>query len=196
MRPAPGLPRIVCLTALVASALLPLHGAAPADVAGEVRSGGKPLANAVVWLEATESRSVPTHPLIDQRNLQFAPQVLAVRVGTTVAFPNSDRVFHNVFSFRDGKRFDLGLYPAGATMRVTFDKPGVSRLFCNIHPGMAGYVVSVDTPYHAVSDRRGQFRIPAVPVGAYTFHAWRAGGPDLSGRYDTTSGQPLEIRWP
>ena len=196
MRPTPRLHRLVGIAVLVASALRPLTGAGPVDVRGDVRAGRTRLANAVVWLEAAVSHREPAHAVVDQRNLRFAPQVLAVQVGTTVAFPNSDRVFHNVFSFRDGKRFDLGLYPAGATMRVQFDKPGVSRLFCNIHPGMAGYVVSLDTPYYAVSDSQGAFRIAEVPVGTYTFPAWRPGGPDLSGRYDAASGQPLAIRWP
>lgn len=196
MRPLPRPHRLVCLAALVGSTLLPLSGAGTVDVRGEVRTGGRLLANAVVWLDAAAPTRSAAGPVIDQRNLRFAPQVLAVRAGTTVAFPNSDRVFHNVFSFRDGKRFDLGLYPAGATMHVTFDKPGVSRLFCNIHPGMAGYVVAVETPYYAVSDRNGAFTIPDVPAAAYTFHAWRPGGPDVTGRFDAGSGQPLAVRWP
>jgi len=77
-----------------------------------------------------------------------------VQGGTKIEFPNNDRVFHNVFSFRDGKRFDLGLYPVGAVKTIPFDRPGLSRVFCNIHPGMAAYIMVVDTPVFAVSDRR------------------------------------------
>jgi hypothetical protein len=107
--------------------------------------------------------------------------VLAVRVGTTVDFPNEDRVFHNVFSFKDGKKFDLGLYPVGSLKRVEFSVAGVSRLFCNIHPHMAGYVVAVDTPYFSAVDENGAFTIPGVPAGTYTYHAWRPAGPSLTG---------------
>ena len=137
-------------TTLTAFAIwLSLAGSASVSATGEwqgvVRLAGRPLAGAVVWLEAppdAESRT-QSLPLLDQRNLQVLPRVLAVRVGTTVKFPNNDRVFHNVFSFHDGKKFDLGVYPVGAVKYVTFDRAGVSRLFCNIHPNMAGYVVVV-----------------------------------------------------
>ena len=169
-------------------------------VNGIVHAGERPLANAVVWLEASgvdaASATTPGRIVLDQRNLTFYPQVLAVRVGTVVDFPNNDRVFHNVFSFRDGKRFDLGMYPVGTMRRVTFDKPGVSRLFCNIHPNMAAYVVVVDTPYFAVTDRNGVFAIAGVPQGTYSTAAWRAGSDLVKGSFSTGSGMPLDIRWP
>jgi hypothetical protein len=133
---------------------------------------------------------------LDQRNLSFSPHVLAVRVGAWVDFPNNDRVFHNVFSFRDGKKFDLGLYPVGVQKPVQFDKPGLSRIFCNIHPNMAAYVLAVDSPYFGVADARGAFTIPLVPAGTFTYHAWRPGGPDLAGKVTIDAGRPLEINWP
>ena len=104
-------------------------------------------------------------------------------------------VFHNVFSFRDGKRFDLGMYPVGTMRRVTFDQPGVSRLFCNIHPNMAAYVVVVDTPYFAVADKSGAFTIPGVPPGSYSFGAWRPGGSPVSGTFAHEGGKALDVRW-
>lgn len=173
-------------------------GVASVDIRGTARSGERPEPNAVVWLEAPNAP--PSQPagriVLDQRNLAFSPHVLAVRVGTTVDFPNNDRVFHNVFSFRDGKRFDLGMYPVGTKRRVTFDQPGVSRLFCSIHPNMAAYVISVDTPYYGIADKSGAFTIPAVPPGSYTFGAWRPSGPILDGTFKSDEGKPLEIRWP
>ncbi len=174
-----------------------LSGADP-DVTGNVQVGGKQHANAVVWLEARTPlpKKGGPRPILDQRNLRFAPRVLAVQAGTTVEFPNSDRVFHNVFSFRDGKKFDLGIYPVGAKKLVEFDKPGVSRLFCNIHPQMAAYVVAVDSPYYAVSREDGTFTLPAVPPGTYTYVAWRAGGPQVTGTFTADAGSTLEIRWP
>jgi plastocyanin len=165
---------------------------------GTTRAGMQPEANAVVWLEssnASESTAKP-NPVLHQRSLTFAPHVLAVRVGTTVDFPNEDRVFHNVFSFKDGKKFDLGLYPVGSLKRVVFSAAGVSRLFCNIHPHMAGYVVAVDTPYFSAVDEKGAFTIPAVPPGTYTYHAWRPAGPSLTGSVVVGEASRLDVSWP
>ena len=180
----------VCL-ALAASA-------APGEVHGTALAGGRPIANSVVWLDAPNSPAAPQakRVVLDQRNLAFSPHVLAVRVGTVVDFPNDDRVFHNVFSFRDGKRFDLGLYPVGALRHVLFDHVGISRIYCNIHPNMAAYVLVVDSPYFAVSDDSGAFTIPSVVPGSYTYHAWRAGAAELTGAWSTVDAQPLSVAWP
>ena len=134
--------------------------------------------------------------MIDQRGLEFKPRVLAVQVGTTVEFQNHDHVFHNVFSLHRGKRFDLGLYPFGTTKSATFDESGLSRIFCNIHPNMAAYVMTVDSSYFAVSDAKGRFRIASVPPGTYTYHAWYARGATLAGTVAADSNKPLEIQWP
>jgi len=175
----------------------PATVAATGELRGLVRAGGSPVADAVVWLEAPPGATAESGPapLLDQRNLQFLPRVLAVRVGTRVKFPNSDRVFHNVFSFHDGKKFDLGVYPVGAVKYVTFDQPGVSRLFCNIHPGMAGYVVVVDSPYFSAAGETGAFAIHAPP-GRYTYHAWRPGAPRLSGSVAVEADASLDVQWP
>jgi plastocyanin len=168
------------------------------DVHGSVRAKGRIQPNTVVWLEAphaTPPRSA-ARVVLDQRNLHFYPRVLAVRVGTTVDFPNNDRVFHNVFSFRDGKRFDLGMYPIGTLRRVTFDKAGLSRLFCNIHPNMAAYVMAVDTPYFDVADEQGAFTIPSVPPATYTSHTWRPGGTILTGTFSVDRDKRFEIEEP
>ncbi|MEO5740464.1 MAG: carboxypeptidase regulatory-like domain-containing protein [Vicinamibacterales bacterium] len=149
-----------------------------------------------MWLEASGGPTAPAQKVVlDQRNVAFVPHVLAVRVGTTVEFPNNDKVFHNVFSFRDGKKFDLGMYPKGAVRRIAFDKPGLARLFCNIHPNMAAYVMAVDSPYFTVSNENGAFTIPGVPPGTYTYHAWRPGGQPLTGSVTVDGNTPLEIRW-
>jgi plastocyanin len=172
------------------------------DLVGMVRVGGRPEPNAIVWLvgQSTSARSEAVQQkrvVLDQRNSSFYPHVLAVRVGTTVDVPNDDRVFHNVFSFRDGKRFDLGLYPVGTTRQVTFDQPGLSRVFCNIHPNMAAYVMAVDTPYFSVSDENGRFEIGSVLTGVYTYHAWKpSGGQELTGSVALEAGNQLDLRWP
>jgi plastocyanin len=172
-------------------------GLAPYDLVGTTRVRERPEPNAVVWLEAAAASGHEMRKaVLDQQNLAFSPHVLAVRVGTTVEFPNRDRVFHNVFSFHDGKRFDLGMYPVGTVRNVTFAQPGLSRIFCNIHPNMAAYVLAVDSGYFAVSDSSGRFLIAAVPAGTYTYHAWRPGGTTLTGSVAVDGDQSLEIRWP
>jgi plastocyanin len=170
------------------------------DLTGTVHAGGRPKQDAIVWLEPANGEASQQRTkkkvVLDQRTSTFFPHVLAVQVGTTVDLPNNDRVFHNVFSFHDGKKFDLGLYPVGTVRRVTFDHTGLSRIFCNIHPNMAAYVMAVDTPYFSVSDSQGRFTIASVPTGSYTYHAWRAGAADVTGSVVIEAGKPLEIAWP
>jgi plastocyanin len=183
----------LALVAVVTLAAAP----APIDLTGQAWAGAKPVADAVVWVDVPGApRSAhPAPAVLEQRDEQFTPRVLAIQVGTRVEFPNDDRVFHNVFSFHDGKRFDLGLYPVGTVKYVPFDQPGLSRIFCNIHPQMAAYVMAVDTPFFAVTDAGGQFVIHDLPSGSHPFHAWRPGGTTIDGT--TTDGaSELEVRWP
>ncbi len=187
----------ISCVAMVAGAITSVLAAAPIDVPGRVLVGAKPTANVVVWLEAPHAHRAPRTVVLDQRNLAFDPGVVVASVGSTVEFPNSDRVLHNVFSFRDGKQFDLGLYPVGKSRRIVFDKPGVSRLFCNIHPKMAAYIVVVDSPFYALTDREGDFLLKGVPAGDYTYHAWRAdGGEVVSNRLTIDADARLEVLWP
>ena len=138
------------------------------------------LSNIVIWFTplASGEGAVPTpmagrpSPQIAQINKSFDPHVLVIQVGTPVQFPNKDPFLHNVFSLFDGKRFDLGFYEAGSSKIVHFDRPGVSFLFCNIHPEMSGAVVAVDTPYFGMSDRNGRVTIPNVPDGRYQLNVW------------------------
>lgn len=193
-----------CLTSLLVAAILAatmpvsrLRAAGSASLEGVVRVGGRPEKDVVIWLVDVPAPSPgPGRVVLDQRRLTFTPHVLAVRVGTAVEMPNNDRVFHNVFSFKDGKKFDLGLYPAGESKLVTFDRPGVSRIFCNIHPSMAAYVVAVDSAFFGVSDSAGRVTMGAVPPGAYTFRAWRAGQDVATGQMLVESERPFEVRLP
>ena len=113
-----------------------------------------------------------SRPKLIQKNKAFDPHILVVQVGSEVDFPNHDPFFHNVFSLFNGKRFDLGLYEAGSTRGVHFDRPGICYIFCNIHPQMSAVVVVVNTPYFAVSDARGQVSIPGVSPGRYELNLW------------------------
>ncbi len=136
--------------------------------------------NVAIWLtplghsDASSGRQAQSAkpPQLVQRHKTFEPHVLLVAVGTRVEFPNKDPFFHNIFSLFDGKRFDLGLYEAGTTRTVLFDRAGVSFLFCNIHAEMSAVVVSVETSYFGLSDRSGNINIHNVPNGRYQMNVW------------------------
>jgi plastocyanin len=188
---------LLAAMATLASVTAAAGGAGTITLGGTASAAKHPEADAVIWLDANEPRPRDLKPVVlDQRDLAFSPHVLAVRVGTVVQLPNDDRVFHNVFSFHDGKKFDLGLYPVGTSRSIVFDQRGLSRIFCNIHPNMAAYVMAVDTPYFAVTDRRGRYLIEAVPPGTYRYHAWRAGAEEVSGSIDVRPGAVLDVSWP
>ncbi len=142
-------------------------------------------ANVVLWL-TPKSQPVSHADLVRgfrlaeplrlvQTGKAFHPHILVVPAGAVVEFPNHDPFFHNVFSLFEGKRFDLGLYEAGTTRRVHFDRPGISYIFCNIHAQMSAVVIALDTPYYAISRRSGEFSIPDVPPGSYELQVWYEG---------------------
>ena len=135
-------------------------------------SGG---ANVVVWLTALgnkEQVSAGPTARLAQKDKGFTPHVLPVTVGTTIEFPNQDPFFHDVFSIYHGKPFDLGLYESGAVRKVRFSQPGVSYIFCNIHPQMSAVVIALSTPYFATTTKDGGFHISHVPAGSYRLEVW------------------------
>lgn len=145
-------------------------------ITGKVRARGmRHHGDAVVYVEKIPGKTFapPKEPVtLDQLNLTFIPHVLPVLVGTTVAFPNSDEVRHNVFSTSPAKRFNLGTYPQGVVKHVTFDTPGVVDLLCNVHSEMSAYVVVLETPYVAVTEKDGSYAIKNVPPGKYILKTW------------------------
>ena len=166
-----------------------LASAQSANVTGQVQLAGdkaeqskKNRSSVVVWLNPSEgaairpaSQSESTRPRLVQRDKRFDPHILVVPVGSPVEFPNRDPFFHNVFSLFEGKRFDLGLYEAGTTRVVHFDRAGVSYIFCNIHPEMSAVVIALKTPYYAISDAAGRIAINGVPAGQYEMQVWAEG---------------------
>jgi plastocyanin len=137
-------------------------------------------AGAVVWLEPTGAfsrrwSSPERQYTLTQRDHAFEPHILIVPVGTRVSFPNEDPIFHNVFSLFQAKRFDLGLYEAGKSKTVLFDKPGISYIFCNIHSQMGAIVIALTAPYYAVSQGNGSLSIEHVPAGTYRLKIWAEG---------------------
>src|SRR6266404_6825434 len=153
-----------------------------AEGKGKTRHGAIP--GTVVWLtpmtgagsEATAAASPSANPRLVQKNKSFDPHILVVPVGSMVEFPNHDPFFHNVFSLFEGKRFDLGLYEAGTTRTVRFDRLGISYIFCNIHPEMSAVVITMATPLYAISNRDGQLSLVGVTYGRYMLHVWSEGG--------------------
>ncbi len=151
---------------------------------------GQPLANAVLTLKG--GGAVPAGTLkadMDQRNQEFVPQVLAVRTGTQVYFPNSDDIRHQVYSFSQPKRFELRLYEKTPSEPVQFDKPGLVVLGCNIHDWMVGYIYVTDDPWFGVTDANGQLKLDHLPPGRYTATLWSPQSEDMQ----PVAGGDLEI---
>ena len=148
-------------------------------IKGTITIAGKPTADAVVSLEGaapeqikSRSAAVSKKAVLDQREMRFVPHVLPVLVGTTVEFPNNDKSWHNAYSKSEAKQFDLGLYSPGKTRSVTFDKAGVVRILCNVHPNMEAFIVVKDHPYFSAADSRGNYRLDGVPLGKYRVQVW------------------------
>jgi plastocyanin len=167
-------PTLITLTAacVLAAGTTGVADVLSGTVTARVRQGGT-AATAVVYAEPLEG-SAPVRPAapaaIEQRDKTFTPRVLAVPVGTTVRFPNSDGIFHNVFSLSPGNAFDLGLYRGGASKSRAMTTPGLVRVFCNIHPQMTAVVVTAPTPWVTVAGAGGGFRLE-LPAGRYRLTA-------------------------
>ena len=135
----------------------------------------------VVYLEtapraAFDEREEPRAKM-DQQDETFVPHVLAIVAGTTVDFPNNDRTYHNVFSLSKTTSFNLGRYAAGKSKSVRFDRPGIVRVFCDIHSHMSAYILVFTHRYFVVADDEGRYRLDNVPPGTYTVVAWNESTP-------------------
>ena len=137
------------------------------------------LRRSVVFLESAPRGAFETNEsgraVMDQRNETFVPHVLAITTGMTVDFPNSDKFYHNVFSLSKTQRFDLGRYAAGRSQSVRFDRPGIVRVFCDIHSHMNAFILVFSHPFYALTDDEGRYRIEKVPPGTYNVVAWNEG---------------------
>jgi plastocyanin len=148
-----------------------LGAASALDISDRLRS--------VVYLESAPRGAFEsvdtTHAVMDQRGERFVPHVLAITTGTIVDFPNSDHIYHNVFSLSKTKSFDLGRYAAGRSKPVRFDRPGIVRVFCDIHSHMNAFVLVFGHPFFSLTDADGRYRIDNIPPGTYNLVAWNEG---------------------
>ncbi len=168
-------PRLLLVAASLAlvSAAAAAEGVQPVLVT-HAKTGGLP--DAIVSLVPLDSGATATAPVdgatIIQSDEQYSPYVSAVPLGSSVSFPNQDRVQHHLYSVSKPKRFEKPLYAPGSTEAVVFDQPGVVALGCNIHDWMIAYLLVVATPYYAKSDSDGRANLSGVPAGRYRLEVW------------------------
>jgi len=150
---------------------------------------------AVVYLQGDDLEPIadPPSAVIDQKDEMFVPHILAVQRGTQVDFRNSDEIYHNVFSFSETKRFDLGRYPQGRSRSVVFDRLGVVRVFCEIHSHMSAFVLVLPHSYFATTDASGNYRIDNIPPGRYRLTAWGDPFQPASRELELRSGQTTRV---
>jgi plastocyanin len=194
-------PRNLLSCLVMAVTLLPAPAAAQQRVSGRltVRDRGGQQASdaaaAVVWLTGPSTRpaqATRTEMVTEAR--QFRPRLLVVPIGSAVVFPNHDPFNHNIFSTQP-VAFDLGLFGRGEGPTQRFDRPGLVRLFCNIHPRMSGIVLVLPTPFWIQPGSDGSFVIEGVPPGRYQLHAWheRAGDERVIDVTVPASGSPANV---
>lgn len=194
---------ILALTATPAPAEAPAGGGVVGKIsfAKDVRLRGRELANVIVSVEGVETSSEAIQaviearplPVIDQKDMKFKPHVLSVLVGEAVGFPNSDPLFHNVYSGSKLKAFNLGMYPQGESKELAFDEAGIIELLCNVHSEMKAYLVVKEHPYFATVERDGTFRIDNIPPGEYTVQAWHPKAQDAISQVTIESGADAKV---
>jgi plastocyanin len=149
------------------------------------------LRHVVIYLKDAPKTTVPPmRAEIRQRGENFIPRVVAVTVGSEVDFPNEDPLYHNVFSLSRVKTFDLGRYPKGKSRGERFDKPGLVKVFCQIHSHMSATVMVFDHPWFSIPDEGGTFTLPTVPPGTHQITAWHERLGDTTLQVRVEPGRP------
>jgi len=200
MRPAHALTPVIAIAAMFVAreaATKPQVGTVKGTVS--ITKGGKAKGDntgAIVYLEGVAG-TPPTpkdHATIRQREKQFVPPLTVVVKGTTVDFPNEDKIFHNVFSVSRPARFDLGLYKSGQAKSVEMKRTGVVDVYCNIHPDMVAKVKVLENAYYTITGKDGGFKIDNVPAGEYPIVAWLPTGDEAKGTAKVTAGGSVEVK--
>ncbi len=177
----------------------PATGVVRGTVTVTVKKGASAKADhkgVIVYLEGVAGTPPPPkdHAVIRQREKQFDPPLTVVVRGTTVDFPNEDKIFHNVFSVSRPARFDLGLYKSGTMKSVEMKRAGTVDVYCNIHPDMIAKVKVLDNGYYTITGKTGEFRIENVPPGEYPIVAWLPTGDEAKGTVTVKAGASAEIK--
>lgn len=203
---------LICATAfareqalgrVTGSVKLTLAASAPSSASAyERRSVGprpKPqseVRNVVIFFDGLPGgKSAPRQASIAQRDEQFAPHVVSVTSGSSVAFPNDDPFFHNVFSLSRGASFNLGRYPSGASRSKTFTRPGIVKVFCEIHSHMSAVVRVFDHGWFTTPSDDGTYVIDDVPAGEHTLVAWHERIGERRERVTIKPGAPLTVNF-
>jgi len=131
--------------------------------------------------------------VMDQKGLTFVPHVLPILAGSTVEFPNSDPVYHSVFSFSKTRTFDLGRYPTGRSKAITFNQPGLVKVYCDMHSQMNAFILVLANPYFTLSDENGNYTLRDIPAGAYKVKAWFARLPEKTATVTIRSGETTTL---
>ena len=206
-RSQPGTPVMTSLRRslllLLAPALLLTGSATAAELTGTVllKKRGRaqeidPESQVIVYFVPDGDTPVeaPAEPfVITTKRKEFKPRSLVVPVGSTVEFPSEDAILHNVFSVSRGNRFDLGLYRKGPGKAVTFQNPGVVRVFCNVHHSMVAWIVVADTPHTTTTDAEGRFRLTNLPSGTGTLTTWYERSDPVSQRVRVPADGSMEL---
>ena len=150
----------------------------------------------VVYLKDAPVRQVaPVRVAIRQRDETFVPRVVAVPTGSVVEFPNDDPIYHNVFSLSRAREFNLGRYPRGQSKSVRFERPGIVKVFCEIHSHMTATVMVFNHPWFAVPDEKGQFTLLEAPTGSHEIVAWHERLGDSPQKITIEAGRPTEANF-
>jgi plastocyanin len=170
-----------------------VKGAVTVTAKGKAKTDHKGV---VVYLEGVPGTppKPKNHAVIRQREKQFEPPLSIVVKGTTIDFPNEDKIFHNVFSVSRPARFDLGLYKSGTAKSVEMKRSGVVDVYCNIHPEMIAKVKVLDNAYYTITGSDGVFKIDNVPAGEYPIVAWLPTGDEAKGTVTVKAGEAAEVK--
>lgn len=151
--------------------------------------------NVVVFVDGLTQDQInsvnTTKPIMSHKGLRFTPKVLPVVKGENVNFLNDDRVFHNVFSLSKAKTFDLGIYPSGTEKFVQFDRLGLVKVYCNIHPNMISNILVLNNSLFSISDIDGKYEIKNLPAGNYTLRVWYEFGDEILREVNISNGNQL-----